>query len=144
MEQINHTLTRKTNLSTYRKIVEKYLPAVIIKCSKFTNSKHSAEIITIYTFLCVYRLTELLDDYRIPVLINAMFNIVGEDFADGSGKTVGDKLFEQEETLSAAKFLSELDTDECISRADWVGDIVGQSELGRITKSIMRYLIKQY
>ena len=144
MEQTHSSPTAKVRIAAYKETIEKYLPAVIIKCTKYTNSKHLAEIIAIFTFICVYRLTESLDGYRIPVLIDSMVNIVGGDFADGSGKPIVDKLFDDGRTLQTAKAIDELDIEECMSHVDFAGDVFGQNQLERITESIMRYVIKRY
>jgi hypothetical protein len=72
-----------------------------------------------------------------------MLSIVGPDFTDRPGNPVGDKLFEEESTLRAAKTLSELDIGECLSRMDGIADGLDRSQLERITASVMNCLGKE-
>jgi hypothetical protein len=71
------SLTPKAVLSSYEETIEKYLPLVLIRCAKYTNSKRLAEIIAVYAFICTYRLIEQLDGYNMPVIIDWMVDIVG-------------------------------------------------------------------
>jgi hypothetical protein len=56
MKQTHLSPREKVTLDAYREIVGKYLPAVLIKCTKYTNSKQLAEIITRFTFTGTYHL----------------------------------------------------------------------------------------
>jgi hypothetical protein len=146
MDRVSKSLMQKVNLSAYKGIIEKYLPAVLIKCIKFTNSKHLAETIVIYTFAGAYRLATQLDGAnRMSVVIESMLNIVGGDFADGPNKHVnGQLLFENKGALCAAKKLAEMDMEDCLSRIDCIADGLDGGLLNRITETVMEYLEKQY
>lgn len=109
-------LAQKEKLSTYRDTINELLPFVLIRCTKYTNSKRIAEIITIYAFICAYRLTEVLDGANeIFVLIDIMVGVVGEDLGRRTGISVNDQLlFEEQGALNVAKTITEFDTYECL------------------------------
>jgi hypothetical protein len=108
--------TRKEKLSSYRTTIHQFLPFVFIRCTKYTNSKCLAEIVAIYTFICAYRLAEVLDGANeIFVLIDIMVGVVGEDLGRRTGISVNDQLlFEEQGALNAAKTITEFDTYECL------------------------------
>jgi len=136
-------LEQREKLCAYEKTVRKYLPYVLIKCARYTNSKRLAEIIAICTFASVYRLTEQSgSSNKMPTAIESMLAIVGPDFTDRPGNPVGDKLFEEEGALRAARALSELDIGECLSRMDGIADGLDRSQLERITVTVMSCLGK--
>jgi hypothetical protein len=90
--------SRKISFTDYRQIIEKHLPRVLTKCSEYTNRKHIAELIVIYTFASVYHLINrdgLMErlDYpeQITAMLDSMFYIVGKDFADFSGDSSADE-----------------------------------------------------
>lgn len=115
MERTHPLPAAKEGLSAYRETIYQFLPFVLIRCSKYTNSKHLAEVIAIYAFISVYRITELLDGYNMSMLIDWMVDIVGKDLGKGTNVSAnGRLLFEREEALNAAKTIAELDTYECL------------------------------
>jgi hypothetical protein len=90
--------SRKISFTDYRQIIEKHLPRVLTKCSEYTNRKHIAEIIAIYTFAAAYHLIrrdglmERLDDpEQITAILDSMLCIVGKDFVDPSRESQADK-----------------------------------------------------
>jgi len=115
MERTHPLPVVKAELSAYRETIYQFLPFVFIKCSKYSNSKNLAEAIAIYTFISVYMLAEILDGYNMPVLIECMISIVGEDLDKGTNISAnGQLLFEREGVLNTAKTIAELDTYECL------------------------------
>lgn len=139
-------LTRGIKLSTYRNKINKYLPFVLIRCSKYTNSKRLAEIISVYTFISVYILAQILDGVNETVIIDNMVGIVGEDLGKGADSTVNDQLlFEDENILFAARELAEMDTKDCLDEIRIHKGIIlsfDRNQFERITKTVMNYLIK--
>lgn len=72
-------------LVDYQRIIEKYLPYVFTKCSRYTRSEQVAGNIAVYVFVCVYYMAEKLDDPAlIPVAIETMIEVVGSDLSDGT------------------------------------------------------------
>jgi hypothetical protein len=109
--------TRKEKLSTYRTTIHQFLPFVLVRCSKYTNCKSLAETIATYSFICAYRLSEILDGAnKIIILIDNMVGVIGEEF--GQRRGIGDKgklLFKWDDDLLFAKQLSETGTEECLT-----------------------------
>jgi hypothetical protein len=147
MDGTKQPLTPKERLSAYREIVERFLPFVLIRCSKFTNSKRLAEYIAVYTFIGVYRqLQQIYDASKMPAIIDSMLNIVGRDFADGPDTIVGDKLFEGQDKLRAAKTLAEMDMEKCLSLVYYMDDMTGSFDRGRlelVTAEVTDYLAER-
>lgn len=116
MEQTSE-LTPETNLSTYRDIIERFLPFVLIRCTKYTNSKRLAETIAVYTFVASYYLARMQETKAgVPIIIGCMADVVGEDL--GKGNTLnGLLLFEREDALCAAKAIAGLDVEDCLAMA---------------------------
>ncbi|MFA5240322.1 MAG: hypothetical protein WC476_11545 [Phycisphaerae bacterium] len=116
MEQTSES-TPGTSLSTYRDIIKRFLPFVLIRCTKYTNSKHLAETIAVYTFVSSYYLARMPENRAaMPIGIGCMTDVVGEDL--GNGNTLnGLLLFEREDALYAAKALAGLDIEESIAMA---------------------------
>jgi hypothetical protein len=135
---------QREKLNDYEKTVRRYLPYVLVKCTKYTNRRRTAEYIAFYTFTGAYRLSVQLDGAnKIPVLIDSMLTIAGPDFSDGPNKPVnGQLLFENKDALRAAKKLADMDMEECLSRMDCVADSFDRLQLDRITEAVMDYLIK--
>jgi hypothetical protein len=146
MEQVSYS-TRKINLSIYKETIERFLPFVFIRCSKYTNSNRLAEIIAVYTFITVYRLTELLDGYNIQALIEMMVDIVGEDLGKGSNTLNGLLLFKWEDDLFFAKRLAQMGIEECLNEMrrhkDFIARNFAPDQFDRITATVMDYLTKQ-
>jgi hypothetical protein len=88
----------KISLTDYRQIIEKHLPHVLTKCSEYTNRRHIAELIAIYTFASAYHLihrdglmVRLDNPEQITAVLDSMFCIVGKDFADTPEDSPADK-----------------------------------------------------
>jgi hypothetical protein len=145
MEQTHHMPTAKVELSAYRKTIHQFLPFVLIKCSKFTNSKRLADVIAIYTFISVYRIAEILDGYNMPVLIESMIGIVGDDLNKGTNKSVnGQLLFKWEDDLHFAQRLSVMDMKECLGKISRNPELTARNfdleQFERITEATMAFL----
>lgn len=115
MERVSD-LTPKVNLSTYRELINLFLPFVLIRCTRYTNSKRLAETIAVYTFVCAYYLTRI-PRYKdhLPEAIGCMADVVGDDLGDGPNTLNGRPLFEREDVLCAAKTLAGLGMEECLA-----------------------------
>ncbi len=148
MEHTHPSPAIKAELASYKSTIEKYLPFVFVRCSRYTNSRRMAEIIAIYAFICAHRLTEILDGAnKISVLLYIMVDVIGEDLGKGADIPVnGQILFRQKETLRIAKKLSELDTGECLDGVRRYMGLFANSfdiaQFSRITDTVMNYLIK--
>jgi len=143
----NEFLTRGFNFSTYRRKIAKYLPFVLIRCSKYTNSYRLAEIIAIYAFICSYLLSQILDGVNETVIIDNMVGVVGEDLGKGADSTVnGQLLFEDDNILFAARELAEMDTKELLAkirlRMDYLECFFDREQFQRINDTVMNYLSK--
>jgi len=142
----NNILKPKASISDYKKTIEEHLPFALIRCAKYTNSKHIAEIISIYAFICTYLLTEALDgSNKIELLIDNMIGVAGKDLGNGSDTLVnGPLLFEGEEVLSAVRILSEMDGKDCLAkvrlRMDYLDCFFDRKQLDRITATIIDFL----
>jgi hypothetical protein len=135
---------KKVRLSDYRETIEKYLPVVLVKCTKYTNSKQLAEIIAVFTFVSAYRFAEILDGCNMPRIIEGMVDIVGRDLADDPHKIInGQLLFEQTDALCAAKKLAEMDIKECLAHTNYMYSPFDRSQFERIIASVMNYLAKE-
>ncbi|MGD0553203.1 MAG: hypothetical protein ABSB25_11240 [Sedimentisphaerales bacterium] len=145
MEQTSES-TPETNLSTYRGIIERFLPFVLVRCSKYTNSKVLAEVIAIYAFICAYRLAEILDGAnKMAILIDNMVGVVGEDLSKGTSKSVNGKLlFKWEDDLRFAQRLAEMGMKECLDEIRRHPDLTARNfdlnQFESITESAMKYL----
>ena len=88
-------------LVDYQRIIEKYLPYVLTKCSRYTRSKQVAGTIAAYVFVCVYYMAERLNGPgRIPIAIETMIEVVGSDLSDGKGCEDGESslIFDREQS----------------------------------------------
>jgi len=140
-------LRPKENLSYYRKTIEIYLPFVLIRCSKYTNSKRLAEVIAVYTFICAYLLYKIMDGAnKMIVIIDNMVGVIGEDLGKtGDNQENGHLLFSQLNVLCAAKKLAEMDTKECLDEIQLhkgISQSFDRNQLVRIKTTVMNYLIK--
>jgi len=140
-------LRPKASPSSYRKTIGKYLPFVLIKCSKYTNSKQLAEIISVYTFISVYILAHILDGVNETVIIDNMVGVVGEDLSNGLDSSEnGTPLFEDENILFAARELAEMNTKELLAkirlRMDYLDCFFDREQFQRINDTVMNYLSK--
>jgi len=143
----NAILTRGFKLSTYRNKINKYLPFVLIRCSKYTNSYRLAEIIAIYAFICSYILAQVLDGVNETIIIDNMVGVVGEDLSNGLDSSEnGTPLFEDENILFAARELAEMNTKELLAkirlRMDYLDCFFDREQFQRINDTVMNYLIK--
>ncbi len=140
-------LRSKANLSSYRKTIEKYMPFVLIRCSKYTNSKRLAEVIAVYAFICSYLLVEILDGAnKMVIIIDNFVGVIGEDLSNGTDSLVnGQLLFEQENIFYAAKKLAEMDIKECLDEIplhNGISQSIDRNQLIRIKTTVMNYLLK--
>ena len=141
-------LTKKVTLSTYKDRINQFLPFVLIRCSKYTNNKRLAEIISIYAFICAYLLYRSLDgSNKIEIIIDNMVGVVGEDLGKtGDSPENGTFLFEDENVLSAAKILAEMNMKALLAkirlRMDYLDCFFDRVQFGRINDSVMDYLKK--
>ena len=134
MERTHPLPAAKVGLSAYMETIHQFLPFVLIRCSKYTNSKNLAEVIAVYTFISVYMLAEILDGYNMPVLIECMISIVGEDLDKGTNISAnGQLLFEREDVLNTAKTIAELDTYECLCLVLYYIDNFDLGKIAEIT-----------
>ena len=108
-------LRPKINLSSYRKTIEKYLPSVLVKCTKYTNSKRLAEIIALYVFICSYQLAKILDGVNtMVIIIDNLVGVVGENLAKRTGTAAnGQLLFRWEDDFHYAQRLAEMEMEKC-------------------------------
>lgn len=140
---------RKEKLSSYRGTIHKYLPFALVRCSKYTNSKRLAETVTIYAFICAYRLSEILDGAnKMSILIDNMVGIIAEEFSKRKGICVNGKLlFKWEDDLRFAKQLADMGTEECLDEIKRHPDLIARNidldQFERITVSVMEHLIEE-
>jgi hypothetical protein len=140
-------LAPKADLASYKETIDKYLPFVLIRCAKYTNSKRLAEIIAVYAFICAYLLTEILDGAnKIEILLDNMVGVIGEDLGKGTDCPVnGQLLFNQLNIFCAAKKLAELDIKVCLDEILLHKGVIlsfDREQFKRITNTVMNYLLK--
>lgn len=140
----------------YRKTIEKYLPFVLIRCSKYTNSRRLAEIIALYVFICSYQLARILDGINtMEIIIDNMVGVIGEDLTSPStplrtGKpgipVNGQLLFKWDDDLGYARRLAEMDMEDCFNElqrnSDFTARCLDFNQFERITESVIENLIK--
>jgi len=149
MERTHPLPTAKEELSAYRETIYQFLPFVLVRCSKYTNSKGLAEVIAIYAFICAYRLAEILDGAnKMIILIDNMVGVVGEDLRRGTSKSInGQLLFKWEDDLCFAQILAEMGTEECLEEIQRHQDLTARcfdlNQYERITAAVMEYLVEQ-
>ena len=140
--------TAKVNLSNYRGIIERFLPFVLIRCVRYTNSKQIAETIAVYTFVCSYYITQMPEKRAgLPIIIDCMTDVIGEDLGGGVNKLNGKLLFKWDDDLLFAKRLAYLNIVECLSvitrHKDFITRNLDEVLLSRITTTVMEYLLNQ-
>ena len=149
-------LKPEINLSAFRRTIEKYLPAVLVKCTKYTNSKRLAEIITLYVFICSYQLAKILDGINtMAVIIDNLVGVIGEDLTNPStalrtGKPGtpcnGQPLFKWDDDLRFARQLAEMEMENCYeelqNNADFTVRCLDFSQFERLIESVIENLIQ--
>ena len=131
MERVSN-LTPKVNLSTYRELINIFLPFVIIRCTRYTNSKRLAETIAVYSLVSSYLARMQETKAGISIVIGCMADVVGEDLAGGSNVN-GQLLFENIDAFCAAKALAGLDLEESITMALYYIEKLDLEKIAEIT-----------
>lgn len=148
MKRTHPSPAAKENLSDYKNTIEKYLPFVLVRTTKYTNSRRLAEIIALYVFICSYQLAKILDGInKMVVIIDNMVGVVGEDLTKKPGTAVnGQLLFKWEDNLRFARRLAEMDTEDCSEelqrRQDFTSRCLDHNQLERITGSVIENLMR--
>lgn len=137
--------TVKITLSNYKWIIEKFLPFVLVRCVRYTNSKRIAETIAVYTFVASYYLARMPENKGlVAIVIGCMTDVVGEDLGNGPDTRNGTPLFKRQDDLRFAKGLAYLKIEQCLSAVSHYGDLIAcnieQALFERITATVMDYL----
>jgi hypothetical protein len=148
MEQTHPSPMEKVRIFAYRETIEKYLPCVLVKCSKYTNSKRLAEIIALYVFICSYQLAKILDGINtMAIIIDNLVGVIGEDLTKKTGTPCnGQPLFKWDDDFHYARRLAEMDMEECYEElqknADFTSRCLDRSQLEQITESAIENLMQ--
>jgi len=83
MRRVRQGLDR-AELAACERIIELYVPYILVRCARYTNRRRQAEQIGVYTLVTTCLLASRLDRVRqLGVLVDVMLDVVGPDVVSG-------------------------------------------------------------
>lgn len=68
------------NLVAYRQVIKTYMRYVLIRATRYTNSKHGAGHIAVHSFVSAYTIMKKLHiPDRIPLILDSVIEVIGND-----------------------------------------------------------------